>query len=38
MDNYGIPGTIRVSFAMYNTRDEIDMLAEAVQQVIKMFS
>jgi cysteine desulfurase/selenocysteine lyase len=38
MDNYGIPGTIRASFAMYNTRDEIDLLAEAVQQVIKMFS
>jgi cysteine desulfurase/selenocysteine lyase len=38
MDNFGIPGTIRASLAMYNTREELDLLAEAVRQVIKMFS
>jgi cysteine desulfurase/selenocysteine lyase len=37
MDNFGIPGTVRASLAMYNTREELDLLAEAIQQVIKMF-
>lgn len=38
MDSYGIPGTIRVSLAMYNTKEEIDRLVEGIQQVIKMFT
>lgn len=38
MDIFGIPGTIRASLAMYNTREEIDLLAEAILQVKKMFS
>lgn len=37
MDRYGIPGTIRASFAFYNTREEIDRLVEAVGTVRKMF-
>jgi cysteine desulfurase / selenocysteine lyase len=32
MDQYGIPGTLRASFAMYNTRDEVDRLAEGVER------
>ena len=38
MDWFGIPGTIRASFAFYNTREEIDRLAEAVETVKKMLS
>jgi len=30
IDFYGVPGFIRASFAMYNTRQEIDKLVEAV--------
>ena len=37
MDRFGIPGTIRASFAMYNTKEEIDQLVEAIHQVKKMF-
>lgn len=36
MDYYGIPGTIRASFAMYNTFDEIDAFAEAVKKAALM--
>ena len=32
MDRYGIPATARASFAMYNTLDEVDTLAAAVQR------
>ncbi len=38
MEKFGIHGTIRASFAMYNTREEIDKLVEAVLQVKKMFA
>ncbi|MCD4723196.1 MAG: cysteine desulfurase [Bacteroidales bacterium] len=37
MNKFGIPGTVRASFAMYNTREEIDKLVEAILQVKKMF-
>ncbi len=37
LDWFKIPGTIRASFAFYNTKDEIDRLIEAILQVIKMF-
>ncbi|HPE86226.1 MAG: cysteine desulfurase [Bacteroidia bacterium] len=37
MDFFGIPGTIRASFAVYNTKAEIDVLIKAVQQVKTMF-
>ncbi|MDR1646405.1 MAG: cysteine desulfurase [Tannerellaceae bacterium] len=33
----GIEGTVRASFAFYNTRDEIDALSNSLQQVVKMF-
>jgi cysteine desulfurase/selenocysteine lyase len=38
MDRYGIPGTIRASLAMYNTKEEIDRLTEALKQVKSMFT
>lgn len=36
MDIYGIPGTVRASFALYNTFEEVDMLCDAVQKAAKM--
>ncbi len=36
MDRYKIPGTVRASFAFYNTFDEIDTLHDGLLQVIKM--
>jgi cysteine desulfurase/selenocysteine lyase len=34
MDCYGIEGTVRASFAVYNTRKEIDQLAEGLERII----
>ena len=34
MERFGIEGTVRASFAVYNTRDEIDHLVEGLQRVI----
>jgi cysteine desulfurase/selenocysteine lyase len=36
MKRFGIPGTVRASFALYNTRDEIDILINGLQKAIKM--
>ena len=36
MDFYKIPGTIRASFAFYNTKEEIDTFIEAVEKSINM--
>ena len=38
MDFYCIPGTIRASFAVYNTFEEIDTFVEAVKKAQKMLS
>lgn len=38
MDFYGIPGTIRASFAFYNTMKEIDILTEAILKAQRMLS
>lgn len=38
MDRFGIPGTVRASFALYNTKEELDQLAEGLERVVKMFS
>ena len=37
MDILGIPGTIRASFAFYNTEEEIDRLMEAIVKVEELF-
>lgn len=37
MIRLGIQGTVRASFAMYNTTAEIDTLAEGIKQVSRMF-
>jgi len=36
MDFYKIPGTIRASFALYNTKDEIDIFVKALQRIVPM--
>lgn len=34
MDRLGLEGTVRASFAVYNTRGEIDQLAEGLERII----
>ena len=36
MDEMGIPGTVRASFAFYNTKEEIDTFIEALKRVVTM--
>ena len=38
MDFYKIPGTIRASFAFYNSKEEIDIFVEALQKAKMMLS
>ncbi len=38
MDQYGIPGTLRASFALYNSLDEVDRLIDAVRKARKFLS
>ena len=38
MDFYKIPGTIRASFAFYNTKEEIDLMVAAVKRAQTMLS
>lgn len=37
MDSLGILGTARASFALYNTKEEIDILVAGIERVAKMF-
>ncbi len=37
MDRLGISGTVRASFALYNTKDEIDVLVAGIRRVSQMF-
>ena len=37
MDRLGISGTVRASFALYNTKEEIDTLVAGVRRVSQMF-
>ncbi len=37
MERFGVPATARASIAMYNTRDEIDVLVRALEQVRQVF-
>jgi len=38
MDFFGIPGTVRASFAFYNTKEEIDTFVEALHKAVMMLS
>ena len=37
MDRLGIQGTVRASFALYNTKEEVDVLVNGIRRVSKMF-
>lgn len=37
MHRLGIEGTVRASFALYNTKEEIDVLVAGIERVAKMF-
>jgi cysteine desulfurase/selenocysteine lyase len=37
MDFFAVPATARASFALYNTKQEIDVLMEAIEELIKVF-
>ena len=37
MKHFGIEGTIRASFAFYNTKEEIDILYNAIVRIAQMF-
>jgi cysteine desulfurase/selenocysteine lyase len=37
MTRLGIEGTVRASFGLYNTKEEVDVLAEGIERVRKMF-
>lgn len=36
MDRFNVEGTVRASFAVYNTREEIDHLASGLERIIKL--
>src|SRR5688572_11275854 len=38
MNRFGIPGTVRASFAVYNTKEEIDELINVLEKAIKMLA
>ena len=37
MQYYGVPGTARMSFGLYNTRDEIDYFVKMLSKIAMMF-
>jgi len=37
MERLQLPATARASFALYNTKAEIDVMAEALGKVVKLF-
>jgi cysteine desulfurase/selenocysteine lyase len=38
MDHFGVPGTVRISMAVYNSKEEIDQLIDALRKVREMFA
>lgn len=36
MDRFGIPGTVRASFAVYNTKEEVDVLIKSLKKAIEI--
>ena len=38
MERFGVPATARASFAMYNTREDVDQLVAALHDVRRMFA
>ncbi|MEO6163514.1 MAG: cysteine desulfurase [Candidatus Binatia bacterium] len=37
MQRFGVPATVRASFAFYNSIEEIDVLVRAIERVLKVF-
>ncbi|MCH2185160.1 cysteine desulfurase, partial [Myxococcota bacterium] len=37
MEIFGVPATVRASFALYNTPEEVDRLAEALRETVEIF-
>jgi len=37
MQRFGVPATTRASFALYNTREEVDVLVRAIHRALKVF-
>ena len=37
MDRLGVTGTVRASFALYNTKEEVDVLVAGIRRVSQMF-
>jgi cysteine desulfurase/selenocysteine lyase len=38
MDRFGIPATARASFAVYNTREDVDALVEGIRKAQEVFA
>ena len=38
MDRFNIPATTRASFALYNTKEEVDVLVNGLKKVLEVFS
>jgi cysteine desulfurase/selenocysteine lyase len=38
MERYGVPATVRASFALYNTRADVDALVRGLGQVRQVFA
>jgi len=37
MERFGLPATARASMAVYNTRDEVDVLVRGLERVRELF-
>ncbi|MBQ4483542.1 MAG: aminotransferase class V-fold PLP-dependent enzyme, partial [Prevotella sp.] len=37
MSRLNVQGTVRASFALYNTLEEVDVFVEGLRRVVKMF-
>ena len=38
MDRFCVPATSRASFALYNTKDEVDILAKSIKKILEVFN
>jgi cysteine desulfurase / selenocysteine lyase len=38
MDRFGIPGTVRASYSVYNTREDVVRLFEGIHKASSLFS
>jgi cysteine desulfurase/selenocysteine lyase len=38
MERFGVPGSVRASFALYNTPAEVERFLEALRLAVRMFT